>query len=140
MFGKSKKYPINPDQLEISTIIGEDCEFLGTIKSKNSVRIEGKVVGDVSVQKGIVLGEHGSISGNIVAESSIIFGKVDGNVTAKHLEIKSTGFINGDVKTDFLQIEMGGLYNGKLEMKNLNDSMKLKSEPIDGKENGWFKL
>ena len=118
MFKKSPKSPITSlNQEEILTILGEDFEYEGNIKSKSTARIEGKITGDIAIKKGIILGEKGIVKGNIDTETAIIFGTVNGNVRVKHLEIKETGNINGDVKTENLVIEMGGKYNGKLDMK-----------------------
>lgn len=122
MFSKSNKSPITVlNQAEILTILGEDFECVGNLKSNSTARIEGKITGDVLVKKGIILGEKGFIKGNLETETAIIFGNVNGNVKVKHLEIKSTGCINGDVKTENLVIEMGGRYNGNLDMKNSSE-------------------
>lgn len=129
MFKKSPKSPITVlNQEEILTILGEDFECDGNIRSKSTARIEGKVTGDVNVKKGVILGEKGIVNGNIETETAIIFGNINGNVKVKHLEIKQTGCINGDVKTENLVIEMGGRYNGKLDMKNGPDK-PMEKEP-----------
>jgi len=118
MFKKNLKSPLTTlNQEEILTILGEDFECEGNIKSKSTARIEGKITGDVFINKGIILGEKGIVKGNIETETAVIFGTVNGNVKVKHLEIKETGTINGDVKTENLLVEMGGKYNGKLDMK-----------------------
>lgn len=120
MFKKTKKSPSTLlNQAEIFTIIGADFQFDGNIKGKSIIRIEGKIIGNVTVQQGIILGENGSVQGNIETESAVIYGTVNGNVKAQQLEIKETGCVNGDIKTDTIAIEMGAQYNGKLEMKNL---------------------
>ena len=119
MFKKSPQTPITVlNKEEILTILGEDFECEGNIRSKSTARIEGKIIGDVNIKKGVILGEKGSIKGNLETETAIVFGTVNGNVKVKHLEIKETGNINGDVKTENLVIEMGGKYNGRLDMKN----------------------
>jgi len=118
MFKKSLKSPLTTlNQEEILTIFGEDFECEGNIKSKSTARIEGKITGNLFINKGIILGEKGIVNGNIDTETAVIFGTVNGNVKVKHLEIKETGTIKGDVKTENLIVEMGGKYNGKLEMK-----------------------
>lgn len=120
MFKKAKKSPSALlNEAEILTIIGEDFELEGSIKSESNIRLEGKITGNVIVKKGVILGEKGNIKGNIESEMAVIYGTVNGNVKVKQLEIKQTGFINGDIKTDAISIEIGAIYNGKLEMKNL---------------------
>ncbi|MBY0243979.1 MAG: polymer-forming cytoskeletal protein [Sphingobacteriaceae bacterium] len=120
MFKKNKKnLPLDLSQLEISTIVGADYVITGELNGTSVIRIDGKVIGDVKVEKGVVLGENGIIEGNLTTHLAIIFGKVNGNLKAHQLEIKKTGCVNGDIKTETLEIEMGAQYNGKLEMKQL---------------------
>ena len=112
---QQKKLDIN--QQEISTIIGQGYTFTGELKGASIIRIEGKVIGDVHVEGGVVLGENGIIEGDIYTKSAIIFGTVSGNVQAGQLEIKRTGRIEGDITTNNLEIELGAQYNGRLKMQ-----------------------
>lgn len=118
MFKKSKdQQPIEINQQEISTIIGEGYVFTGEIRGSSVIRIEGKVIGNINVEAGVVLGEKGKIEGDINTRSAIIYGTISGNVKAVQLEIKKTGLVQGDITTDTLEIELGAQYNGKLNMK-----------------------
>jgi cytoskeletal protein CcmA (bactofilin family) len=117
MFKKSKdNQPLEINQQEISTIIGEGYTFTGEIRGASVIRIEGTVVGNIIVEGGVVLGEKGKIEGNVNTRSAIIFGTINGNVKSVQLEIKKTGLVNGDIDTDTLEIELGAKYNGKLNM------------------------
>ena len=114
---KNKQQSLDISQQEISTIIGEDYVFTGELKGTSIVRIEGKIIGNVQIESGIVLGEKGCIEGDVFTRSAIIYGTVTGNLKATQLEIKKTGCVNGDIITDTLQIELGAQYNGKLNMQ-----------------------
>ncbi len=117
MFKKSsKEQPLQINQQEISTIIGEGYTFTGELQGSSVIRIEGKIMGNVHVEGGVVLGEKGYVEGDIITKSAIIYGKVNGNVKAAQLEIKKTGYVNGDITTDALEIELGAQYNGTLNM------------------------
>jgi cytoskeletal protein CcmA (bactofilin family) len=117
MFKKTKKQqPLEINREEISTVIGEGYVFTGELQGSSVIRIEGKIIGNVNVESGVVLGENGSIEGNIHTASAIIYGTVNGNVKTAQLEIKKTGKVNGDITTDTLEIELGAKYNGRLDM------------------------
>jgi len=119
MFKKDKKEkPLEINQQEISTIIGEGYVFTGELRGGSVVRIEGKIVGNIHVEGGVVLGEKGIVEGDIFTKSAIIFGTVNGNIKTGQLEIKKTGFVNGEITTDSLEIELGAKYNGKLSMQS----------------------
>ena len=118
MFKKSdKNQPLEINQQQISTIIGEGFTFTGEINGTEGIRIEGRIKGNINVSGGIVLGEKGIIEGDIATRSAIIYGTVNGNVKSTQLEIKKSGYVNGDITTDTLEIELGAQYNGKLNMK-----------------------
>ncbi|HEY5465371.1 MAG TPA: polymer-forming cytoskeletal protein [Hanamia sp.] len=119
MFNKSKnqQQSLEISQNEISTIIGEGFVFIGEVRGTSVIRIEGKIIGNVHVENGVILGEKGNIEGDMITKSAIIFGTIKGNVKSSQLEIKKTGLINGDISTDTLEIELGAQYNGKLNMR-----------------------
>lgn len=117
MFKKNdKKKSLNLQSQEISTLIGEGYVITGEVAGKSVIRIDGKVIGNVKAEGGIILGETGVIEGDLFSQSAIIFGTVNGNVDSTQLEIKKSGCINGDIKTDTLEIELGAQFNGKLSM------------------------
>ena len=127
MFKKNNKdqQPVEINQNEISTIIGEGYVFTGELKGSSVIRIEGKIIGDVNVEGGVVLGEKGNVEGNITTKSAIIYGTVHGNVKTTQLEIKKSGRVTGDITTDTVEIELGAQYNGKLNMnKRQNENGK----------------
>ncbi|MFB9844176.1 bactofilin family protein [Mucilaginibacter ginsenosidivorans] len=114
MFSKKKKVEL--DQQAISTLISEGCVFDGNMKAPAYVRIDGTINGDVTIDEGLILGEKGSVTGNIHTKDIIVYGTVNGNINTHSLEIRSTGRITGDIKTQVLQVETGGAHNGKLSM------------------------
>jgi cytoskeletal protein CcmA (bactofilin family) len=114
---KNKQQPLQINDQQISTIIGEGYVFTGELQGSSIIRIEGKIIGNVNVDSGVILGENGLIEGNITSKSVIIYGTVNGNIKTSQLEIKKTGHIYGDIATDTLEIELGAKYNGTLNMQ-----------------------
>ncbi|MGZ3823079.1 MAG: bactofilin family protein, partial [Mucilaginibacter sp.] len=108
----SKKNKVELDQQVISTLISEGCVLDGNLKAPDFVRIEGQITGDVTIDQGLILGEKGVVTGNVVTKEMIVYGSVNGNINAHSLEIRSTGRITGDIKTQVLQVETGGTHNG----------------------------
>ena len=112
----NKQQPLEINQQEISTIIGDGYVFTGDLQGSSVIRIEGKIIGNVHVDSGVILGEKGNIEGDIATKSAIIYGTVNGNIKTTQLEIKKTGSVNGDITTDTIEIELGAQYNGRLNM------------------------
>ncbi len=118
MFKKNNKQkPLEINEQEISTVIGEGYIFTGELQGSSIIRIEGKIIGDVNVDSGVILGENGIIEGNITSKSVIIYGTVNGNIKTTQLEIKKTGHVHGDITADTIEIELGAQYNGQLTMQ-----------------------
>jgi cytoskeletal protein CcmA (bactofilin family) len=102
----------------VDTIIGQETSLRGSYNSKNSIRVDGEIYGNVTSEDGIIVGEKGMIRGNLVAKSILIGGKVKGNVTAyQRLEIQSTAQIEGDLSTPVLVLEEGALFEGNCQME-----------------------
>jgi cytoskeletal protein CcmA (bactofilin family) len=112
----SKKTKTDLDQQTISTLISEGCVLEGNLKAPKFIRIDGQVNGDVEAEEGLILGEKGMVTGNIITRQMVNYGTIKGNIHVETLDIRSTGKINGEIKTSALQVEMGAIYNGNLSM------------------------
>ena len=100
-----------------NNIIGEGSVLKGNLSSSGNVRLEGKVIGDLSSSSKVACGETSVVDGNFVAENAEIAGKVTGKVTVDELLIlKSTASIHGDISTSNLIIESGANFNGACTM------------------------
>ena len=116
MFGSVKKHVDNPSG-DIETIIGRSTTIVGKVQSMGRVRIDGRVDGDVDATGDVVIGESGSVQGNIKASSLIIAGTVTGNVDCDgNLSIESKGQLIGDVRVHSLNIAEGGVFRGRSDM------------------------
>jgi len=113
----SKKDKVALDLQAISTLISEGCVVAGNLKAPAVARVDGQVNGDVQVAEGLILGEQGVITGNVLTREMVVYGTVQGNIAVESLEIKGTGKITGDIATETLLVETGGVYNGHLTMQ-----------------------
>ena len=100
-----------------NNIIGEGSVLKGNLNTSGNVRLEGKVIGDLSSSSKVACGETSVVDGNVIAENAEIAGKVTGKVTVSELLIlKSTASIHGDISTSNLIIESGANFNGAFTM------------------------
>ena len=109
-----------PNSGGVETVIGEDTTILaGKLISKGTLRIDGRVEGEVQAEEAVVVGPSGTVKANIVARSVAVSGKVWGNVVAhERLEIQPTGEVHGDVQTSAgaLMVEAGAKLEGRCIM------------------------
>ena len=114
----------NGQSTSAPTLISKGCVVHGRIESDVFVRIDGHIKGDLIIAEGLIIGEHGIIEGNIKAREIVVFGTVNGSVTADSIDIKSSGNILGELHTNSLQVETGATYIGNVIM----DKVQLKKE------------
>src|SRR5260221_3085472 len=105
----------------VETIIGEDTSLRGSYNSKNSIRIDGEIYGNVTSEDGVIVGSKGMVRGNMIAKSVVIGGKVKGNITAyQRLELQSTAQIEGDVSTPVFVVEEGAMFEGNCQIEEVS--------------------
>lgn len=99
------------------TIIGGDAYFHGLLTVKGSLRVDGKVEGDITDAVAVDIGKGGKVKGNISAETLAVAGEVTGDiVVSRHLELLASGRIAGKIRTPKLRIEDGALFDGPCVM------------------------
>jgi len=112
MFQKKSEVP-----KEIETIIGENTIFQGSIKTKGSIRVDGRLEGSIIEAHQVIVGLKGYVQGDITANSVIIGGKVNGNVTAaENIQLQPGAQLLGDIHTSMLSIGEGAIFEGHCVM------------------------
>ncbi|OGR84100.1 MAG: hypothetical protein A2636_06495 [Elusimicrobia bacterium RIFCSPHIGHO2_01_FULL_64_10] len=114
MFGKGGSSKTGGSDLQ--TVVGADTVIQGTISSKGSMRIDGKVEGGITDADAVVIGEHGEVHGDIAARSVVVGGRVTGNVSASSIEVLTDAQMHGDLKTAALAIAEGATFEGNCIM------------------------
>ena len=110
-------FPEKNRVVNINTLIGKTCKITGDIVTKESIRIDGHIVGNVESENVASITETAVMEGNIKASEIFVAGKVKGNITAfKSLELEKTALITGDIFTAKLHIHPGAIFNGYTKM------------------------
>ena len=101
----------NTEKLE--SFIGEDTTFKGNIDTKGTLRIDGRIEGDITADWAIV-GEKALVKGNINARGIVVGGRVDGNLKAKEIvEVRNKGQVYGEIFSSKLSVSEGAIFDGK---------------------------
>jgi cytoskeletal protein CcmA (bactofilin family) len=115
------------------TLLGENTIIEGTIRSQASMRIEGRVVGEVRCDGDLTVGEKANVESHITARNVTIAGKVKGDVTASgKLAITSTGQLIGNVSAASLTIEEGAVFSGTSMMSTAANEPAKKQQEVSG--------
>jgi cytoskeletal protein CcmA (bactofilin family) len=89
----------------------------GTIKTDNSVRIDGTLKGKLICKKTLTVGVNGEIEGEIEAKNAIIGGKINGKIkVTEKLVLESKSTLIGELKAGKLLIDEGAVFEGTSKM------------------------
>ena len=98
-----------------ATVIGRGMAFEGEIQAKSSVVIGGRVDGSIHCESVVRVMQGGVVQGPITAESVVIEGAVDGDVTAHdQFELGTSGRVRGDVVGARLAVAEGAFMQGRM--------------------------
>lgn len=111
-FKTLKEHKLLPTQERFDTFVGETTEIHGRLVLLDSVRIDGKVIGNIEASKNtkvtVAIGRTGEVLGDISAHRVIVAGKVDGNIYAiERAEFHKDADVRGDVTYGSIAVEPG---------------------------------
>ncbi len=94
--------------------LSPDSKIKGTIKFGGSMRIDGKLDGEIITDNGeLIVGDTATVKAAINTKSAIIEGRVEGKITASDkVVLKQKAHLIGDLKAKTLLIEAGVVFVG----------------------------
>ena len=127
---------------ELNTIIGKESVVNGKLSIQNSIRIEGKVNGEISSTGTVTIGAKGEVEGDIMSVNTIVGGRVKGSIKAtEKIILEANSILVGDLQAARLTIDEGAMFEGKCSMtdeeeteaankaaKNKNNNVNIKSQ------------
>lgn len=103
----------------IQTWIGTETVFTGDLSSLGSIRVDGKLIGNIKDAESVIIGENAEIKGNINTKYIVVSGTVNGNIVASEaIELLNKSKVIGDLSTNILSINEGALFKGKSIMSS----------------------
>jgi len=112
---KKKNSPASMD-----TVIGEYTTLIGNVESEGSLKILGKVEGDIKAGGDVYIESTSSITGNIYGSNVYVSGKVKGNIIAKGLlHLQAQARLYGDIEVSSIVTDEGAIFQGNCKMIEL---------------------
>lgn len=91
---------------DAGSLVSRDMRVTGDCQTEGTLRIEGKVTGDVRARE-LEITSSGSVDGDVQASEGlnggdvvVIHGRVEGAVRAKRVEVRPGGSVHGGVTAD----------------------------------------
>lgn len=115
MFKKAKGHP---EVEEVVAFLGKGTDFRGVLHFEGTIRVDGRLEGEVFTKDTLIVGDTAEITGNLNVGNLITSGKITGNIVAtKRAHFVAPGVLNGDVTTPALHVDEGFRFNGRCDMK-----------------------
>ncbi len=100
-----------------ATQVARGSRIVGEISGVAELRIDGEVEGKLNLEGSVVIGESGSVKGEIQARTVQVSGKMVGNVVGREsVSILGNGSVEGDVVSPRMSIADGAFFKGRVEM------------------------
>ena len=103
----------------VSTFLGHDAVFEGTLEFKGAVRLDGRLKGKISSVGGtVIVGDNAVVEADICVDTIIVKGRVNGSIDArKRIEAYPPARITGDIQSPVICIDSGVVFNGTCAME-----------------------
>ena len=101
---------------EINTLLGRGSEFEGKLTFEGTVRIDGKLAGEIFSDDVLVVGEGAEVKAEIDIGEIII--------ARRCVEIHAPGRVRGDITTPVLQIDKGVIFEGRSCMEGVAEGTR----------------
>jgi cytoskeletal protein CcmA (bactofilin family) len=118
---------------EVIAFVGRGAEFKGVITYNGTVRIDGRLEGEIHTEGVLVVWEGAVVTAQVTAGTVISRGKITGDIVASgKVRLLAPSVVSGSVKTPLLSIEEGVLFNGSLEMAKKAEQPEASRAPAGG--------
>jgi cytoskeletal protein CcmA (bactofilin family) len=111
-------------------IISVGVTLTGDLQSKDDLRIDGNIQGNIYCDGKIVIGDSGYVTGNISCSSLELFGRIHGDVRVSGLfSLHESSEFRGEAAVVDLEIEPKARFIGTSKILNIEE--KAEAEEID---------
>ena len=99
------------------TLLAKGVVLKGEIHVDGTVRIDGRLDGEIQTKGHVIIGEDGLVQGMITAGTVVSSGRIKAKVTAnERIQLLKTATLIGEVLTPILIMEEGAKLQGSTDM------------------------
>jgi cytoskeletal protein CcmA (bactofilin family) len=101
-----------------AAVIGPSIQINGDLSGEEDLIIQGKVSGTIQLrEKSLTVGNQGKVDANVLANSIIIEGEVNGDLYgSERVSIRKTGNVRGNIVSPKVSLDEGCRFKGSIDM------------------------
>ncbi len=104
-----------PRSVAPSTSVDATTELEGKLRCSETLRVDGRIVGEIECAKAVIIGQGGRVHAGIEADEVSVAGIVEGDITARRkVTLERTAVVVGDLTTPGIVIEEGAKLKGRI--------------------------
>ena len=102
----------------LNGFVDAGCVIRGELEFKDSFRLDGRIEGKVRSSAELLIGERGTVEGDIEVARALIGGEVRGTIRATgQVVLHTTARVWADIQTPALVMEEGAFLEGRVAME-----------------------
>ncbi len=108
----------------VIAFVGVGVAFKGVIRYNGTVRIDGRMEGEIHTDGVLLVGKDAVITAQISSRMVVSRGKITGDITAtEKVRLLAPATLNGSVKAPLLSMEEGVLFTGTTKMPQAEETI-----------------
>jgi len=110
--------PLDNRWSTLAPALDAQAEFTGVLTYRGSVRIDGRLEGEVRATGSLLVGEAGWIRGRVEVDELVVAGTLEGEIEARgRVELLPSARVRANVRTPRLVLAEGCVLNGRCETR-----------------------
>ena len=98
----------------VNCLVAKGTKIEGIFKCQENVRMDGEVLGEVTCEGKLVMGNESKVEGDLSAVEAVIMGMIKGNLSVSGiLHLTATARIEGTIKAHQMVVDEGASYSGE---------------------------
>jgi len=116
---------------DIIAFVGEEVTFKGTIRYQGTVRVDGRLEGEIYTDGNLIIGQKAVITAKVEAGTVTCQGRITGEILAKNrVKLLSPAVFDGSITSPLLSMDEGVIFNGSCNMSKKGERKGLGSKLV----------
>jgi len=114
----------------VPSVLAPDAVFEGVLSFRGTVRIEGRLKGDIIATGALHIDEGAVVQGRVEVDELVVAGELAGQVVARRrLELRPSARVAADLRTPRLSLADGCILDGRCQTGAANPTKSLEKTP-----------